>query len=586
MPKYLALEWDEHEMRLAIASGRGSMAVLERAFAVPLPAVAEGQSQPTATVAGALREAIAGESLRRVETLAVVGRPSIELKELSLPPAPDEDLPDMVRFQALRDFTQLSDDTPLDFIALPGEDQEHRSVLAAAISQELLGEIRSTCEQAGLELKHLVLRPCAAAALLKRHQAAAGQVRMFVDLLRDEVDLTVLDQDTPLLMRTTRLPGDASQPEFCRPVFLEIRRTIAAVQNKLHGRRVEKIWLCGDGPSQQTLAEMVKSELDLPTELFDPFTAFELSGALRQRLPEHHSRFAPLLGMLADAVAGDRHSIDFLQPRRRPAPKTRQRELAIGIACAAVLLLGFIGWTWWRMESLDGDIAQLQQRKASLDKKVKDNAKVEKEAAELNTWLANDIPWLDVIQRLSAEGPKGEDAMLTSLKAKREKGGGGTLTLDMLAAKQPPKVSDQVRKVYSDTQGAGYTNSDGKVKRYPYKLTTESRLDREALAAKSKAPTAKAGVKAGSTKTKDGRVRKEPSQPPGEEKTASQPVTSPASEVKGAETKADTTPSTSENASPTPAPAVTAPDASPPESTAIPAPASASPATATEKKEG
>jgi hypothetical protein len=53
---------------------------------------------------------------------------------------------------------------------------------------------------------------------------------------------------------------------------------------------------------------------------------------MRQRLPEHHSRFAPLLGMLADAVAGERHAIDFLQPRRRPAAKSHQRELAIGIA--------------------------------------------------------------------------------------------------------------------------------------------------------------------------------------------------------------------------------------------------------------
>ncbi|MEX2142842.1 MAG: hypothetical protein WD894_26535 [Pirellulales bacterium] len=584
MPKYLALEWDEHEMRLAIASGRGSTAVLEKAFAVPLPAVADGQTQPAATVAAALRQALAGESLRRVETLAVVGRPSIELKELSLPPAPDEDLPDMVRFQALRDFTQLSEDTPLDFIALPGEDQEHRSVLAAAISQELLGEIRSTCEQAGLELKHLVLRPCAAAALLKRHQAAAGQVRMFVDLLRDEVDLTVLDQDTPLLMRTTRLPGDASQPEFCRPVFLEIRRTIAAVQNKLHGRRVEKIWLCGDGPSQQTLSEMVKSELDLPTELFDPFTAFELSGTLRQRLPEHHSRFAPLLGMLADAVAGDRHSIDFLQPRRRPAPKTRQRELAIAIACAAVLLLGFIGWTWWRMELLDGDIAQRQQEKASLEKKVKDNAKVEKEAKELNTWLAKDIPWLDAIQRLSTEGPKGEDAMIVGLKAEAEKTGGGTLTLEVLAT-LPTKAPDQIRKVFPYTESAGYTKSDGKVKRYGYKQKIESRLNREMLAAKAKAPASKAGVKPGSTKTKDGKAVKEPSRPQQGEKAASQPVTSTAPEVKGAESKVDTTPSTSENA-PSPSPAGALPVASPPESKQTPAPASATPATVTEKKEG
>jgi hypothetical protein len=235
---------------------------------------------------------------------------------------------------------------------------------------------------------------------LKRHQPASDQVRMFVDLLGDEVDLTVLDQDTPLLMRTTRLPGDAAEPEYCRPVFLEIRRTIAAVQNKLHGRRVAKIWLCGDGPSQQSLAEMAKSELDLPTELFDPFTAFELSGELKQRLPDHHSRYAPLLGMLSDAVAGDRHAIDFLQPRRRPVPKTRQREMAIGIACAAVLLLGFLGWTWWRMDSMDRDIAQLQSRYGSLDKQIKKHKTVKSDAEELNKWLDRDINWLDELHRL------------------------------------------------------------------------------------------------------------------------------------------------------------------------------------------
>ena len=62
-----------------------------------------------------------------------------------MPPAPDEELPDMVRFQAMRDFTQLSDDTPLDFIPLRADGEEHRNVLAAAISNELLSEIRATC---------------------------------------------------------------------------------------------------------------------------------------------------------------------------------------------------------------------------------------------------------------------------------------------------------------------------------------------------------------------------------------------------------------------------------------------------------
>jgi Tfp pilus assembly PilM family ATPase len=491
MPKYLALEWDDHEIRLAIAHQRGSTAVLERAFAVPLP---PQQSQPhtPAILSDVLKNALSGESLRRLETLAVVGRTSIELKELSLPPAPDDDLPDMVRFQALRDFTQISDETPLDFVPLPGEDAEHRSVLAAAISQELLNEINATCEQAGLELKHVVLRPSAAAALLSQHQPAAGQVRIFVDLLGDEVDLTVLDQDTPLLMRTTRLPGDAAQTDYCRPVFLEIRRTIAAVQNKLHGRRVEQVWLCGDGPSQQMLADMVKNEIELPTELFDPFTAFAQTADMTAKLPEHRSRYAPLLGMLADAAAARRHAIDFLEPRRRPPPKSRKREMSLAVALAAVVVLGFIGWTWWRANSLDQDIAQLRSRRSSLDKQIKKNSQVMKEAEQLDKWLAGDIPWLDVLQRLSTQGPKGEDAMLTGLRAEVDaRGGGAKMTMDILAS-DSAKVQNQLRSVWAKTTRAGVEPSDGKIKRYPWQFKAEAKID-----APADEPATKPGVKPG-----------------------------------------------------------------------------------------
>jgi hypothetical protein len=302
-------------------------------------------------------------------------------------------------------------------------------------------------------------------------------------------------------MRTTRLPSDASGADFCRPVFLEIRRTIAAVQNKLHGRRVASVWFCGDGPSQQSLAEMAKAELDLPIELFDPFTAFELSGELQQRLPDYHSRFAPLLGMLADAVAGDRHAIDFLEPRRRPPPKSRQRELAIGIACAAVLLLGFLGWTWWRMQSLDSEIAHLQSRYASLDGEIKKNKSVKEEAADLNKWLDRNVNWLDELHRLSVKGPKGELAMLTGLRGDIDrKKGGGTLTLDVLAA-DAQKVQQQIRDVYANTSSPGYGESDGKIKRYGWKFQTESSLKSDGDEGKAKQAPPRAGVKPGPVKT-------------------------------------------------------------------------------------
>jgi Tfp pilus assembly PilM family ATPase len=581
MPKYLALEWDEHELRVATASQRGNTAVLERAFAVPL-AAAEDKPHDAAMVAGVLREALAGESVRKIETLAVVGRPSIELKELSLPPAPDDELPDLVRFQAMRDFTQLSDDTPLDFIPLRADGEEHRNVLAAAISNDLLSEIRATCTQAGLDLRHLVLRPVAAASLLRRHKPAVGQVRMFVDLLGEEVDLTVLDDDSPLLMRTTRLPGDAGQPEFCRPVFLEIRRTIASVQNKLHGRRVESIWLCGDGRSQQLLADMVRSELELPTELFDPFTAFEQSGALRGRLPEHHSRYAPLLGMLADAAAGDRHSIDFLEPRRRPQAQTRRREATIAAVCIAALALIFVGWTWWRLKSLDDEIAELGRRGSDLDKQLKQNVQVEKEAAELDKWLAGDVPWLDVLFRLSTNAPKAEEVMLTGLKADVEKGGGGKLTLDVLAA-DSSKVGTQFEKTYPNTT-RGTIDYDGKVSRYPWKFKSETKIDPKTIA-ELKAGVAmktaeKPGVKPPVTKPVD---EKRSDNKPAEPKVASpndgKAVAVPPSAAKGeGQPKAtDGAPAAAQ-----PAPAVE-PTASSPESKTVPSPAPSTPEKTAEK---
>jgi Tfp pilus assembly PilM family ATPase len=496
MPKYIALEWDEHEVRIATASEHGGSAVLERAFAVPLPAREEGKSHDAKTVSAAVRDALAGESLRKAETLAVVGRPSIELKELSLPPAPDDDLPDMVRFQAMRDFTQLSDEAPLDFIPLPIEGEEHRNVLAAAISTDLLREIQTTCTQAGLDLKRLVLRPCAAASLLCRHRPAPGQIRMFVDLLGNEVDLTVLDRDVPVLMRTTRLPGDASLPEFSRPVFLEIRRTIAAVQNKLHGRRVESIYLCGDNSSHQSLAELVRAELEVPIEHFDPFAKFELSADLGRRLPEHGSRYAPLLGMLADAAAGQRHAIDFLDPRRRPVPKTRRREAALIAACAGAAVLAFAGWTWFRLKGMDDEIAGLQERSRSLSASLKGLEKVQKDAAELDKWMVGDIPWLDVLHRVSTQAPKAEDAMLTNVTAITTKEG-GKLTLDG-RVKDRDKLEELHAKLRADVHvSPGAVNEDDKVKRYKWKFRSDILVDRQRIAQARAA--IKAAAKAGGT---------------------------------------------------------------------------------------
>ena len=373
MPNLIALEWDDAEARVAVADSRRGSVVLEQAFSVALPKdktspEASGAATGTISISGAhdlgaigrrIDDALTARGIRRVRTLVAVGRANIELKNLTLPPAPADELPELVRFQAEREFNTLTDEWPLDFLPIPGDEGETITVLAAAISPELVAEIQITCEGANLTPQRLILRPCAAASLLSRTKPGEEhKLRLLVDLLTEEADLTVLAGDSPVFMRTVRLPADATTDPL-RTLLPEIRRTIAAVHARLQGRQIEEIFICGEGQGQEAWAREIGRELNLPTEVFNPLSACTLGGELKSSMPDHPGRFAPLIGMLLDDAAGEANTIDFLNPRKKAEPKTRRRELTIAAAAAAVLLLAGAGWIGLQLHNLDSQIAEL-----------------------------------------------------------------------------------------------------------------------------------------------------------------------------------------------------------------------------------
>ena len=84
--------------------------LVEQAVAVDLSEPAEERLGPQ------LAAALADRGLKRSEVLLAIARGKAELRVLSLPQVPDEELPDLVRFQALRQFPSLGEDWPLDFL--------------------------------------------------------------------------------------------------------------------------------------------------------------------------------------------------------------------------------------------------------------------------------------------------------------------------------------------------------------------------------------------------------------------------------------------------------------------------------------
>lgn len=472
MALLLALEWDSNEARVAVGRTRGREVVIEDAFTVDLEPRDPGQTFHAPHVGARVAAELTARNIGRVETLVAVGRKEIELRLLSVPPAPAEELPDVVRFQAMRQFSSLGEDWPLDFIPLVTGDETPTSVLAATLSPEHVKQIRATCEVGQLSPRRMVLRPMAAASLLSHQLPDAQQrCRLMVDLLSDEADLTVLEGERVVFLRTCRLPHD-SEPNIQNNALIgEIRRTMVAAQNQLGGRRVEYVIVCGNPSDHTQLVDRLARDLALPVECFDPFAALALTDDLRRRLPDRHGRFAPLLGMLVDEAAGTRHAIDFLNPRKRPPPPDRRRQRAM-MAAAAALVVGAVGFYIWNsFASLDRQIAETTKQLGTTQKTLPQWQKKIKDAEEVEKFTHGDINWLDELHRLSDAKyfPSAEEAIITQLYAGSREPQGGTLGLEGLVT-EPGVINRMENSLRGNDNrhavaGTG-TTSDGRDKHY------------------------------------------------------------------------------------------------------------------------
>ncbi len=436
MPQLLALEWDGTEARLAVASSRGDQVLIEQAFSVELRSREPGGDKSEVDIGARLAAALGCAGLGRMDTLVAIGRTNIELRQLLLPPAPDDELPDLVRFQAMREFNEFDENWLLDFVPLGDLPDQPRTVLAAAIGPELVEQIQQTCQAAGLKPRRLVLRACAAASLLARSESSRhGELRLLIDLLSEEADLTVMSDGRVVFLRTTRVGGDPPQPQV---LIGEVRRTMAAVQNQLGGRKVDSIVLCGRGAQQTEMAERIEKDLAVPTEVFDPFQGLKLGGELRSAPPEHPGRFAPLIGLLLAELEHTGHAVDFLHPRRRQVEPPKWRRYVLPALAAAALLGIYLGIQHIQRGKLNQRIEDLEIQKKSWESTTERAVKIQKVVELIDKWAATDVCWLDVLAEGSRKFPPSEDAVLGHLTlGPGPNSQGGLMTLEGFAKSLP-----------------------------------------------------------------------------------------------------------------------------------------------------
>lgn len=386
---------------------------------------------------------IAREHLTKAETVVVLPRTQAEVRTFSVPRVPAEELPDIVRFQASREFTAYDPTAPLDFFVLPLDaataSGTPQTLLAATIRATVQTSLEQLCHDAQLKLVRIGLHPCDLVTLWNTTHGAASAATLLVEFDGNEIAQTYVVNGHPISMRSHRLSAAAlsttaasegesdatANTAWNTELAGEIKRTVVSVQNELR-TAIDRIVLIGE--KSEAAAASLTPLLPWPT------TSFRLEGTV----PSLHdgqawpaSASAMIGGTLA-AMETATPLIDFLHPKRPPAPASKRHVITFGVAAMLAVLIGLLVLGFVRKTSLETRKTQLNNQIAAINRSKPERTKQQQQLAVLDAWLANDIAWFDEIDWLSRHLPDAAAIVLSSMTMRSVKGV-ATMTIPAMA---------------------------------------------------------------------------------------------------------------------------------------------------------
>ena len=167
-------------------------------------------------------------------------------------------------------------------------------------------------------------------------------------------------------------------------------------QLKLSGLKIDRVALCGGGAALSGLPAWLRSAMNVPVELFDPFRVVDttaLDPETADLLEEYKLEAVVALGLATMASDPEAFSVEIL-----PGSLRKRREFWGGTAflvASAILALLFLGWRTWTLSSqlgeVEGKVSRLSRdlKKAKkVDKDtlalIEENRRLEAEAFELH----------------------------------------------------------------------------------------------------------------------------------------------------------------------------------------------------------
>lgn len=403
MSQQQIIEWSIDGIRLLVAdsSGRVTRAALWNSFQ-------HHDTDITAEELGEeLRKWLDQQGVATGPATLVLPREMVVIRQLQLPQAPPEEIPDLVKFQSAAKSSVPVDDLALDYLPVPSSgDVPGLSVLTASIDRKRLRRIIQSLHFAGFEITRVTATSVSIAPFAKTYGGATlgvSEPEIIVFQRGSLIEMSIFDRGSLLFAHTLVLP----EGESSKALESGLTRSIVALKQSQPGVDFSRCYLCGTRSDNSVQKLLEKRFGDGLVEVAFPAALAAGSDV---------AGFECLIGAVLSDANANLH-LDFLHPRKRIEKPDRTKWYWIGgsVAAALIMMVGY-GLFVSKKSGLDASIASLNESIAETDKKLKEGEPQADAFSKIQSWSQGQTNPIEVWNYLRNHMPGTDRLYLSELR--------------------------------------------------------------------------------------------------------------------------------------------------------------------------
>jgi len=293
------------------------------------PVTIEQGQDAAAAISKTIYQAFSESGILETEVYTVISGSMVQVRRLTLPPMPEGELRDAVKWEAHNFATFPVENALIDYNIIEKGPQGSQKIdlLVAAIEAATFKKHLSAISSAGLRCAGITIAPFALGQLLRRVPSLSqDELVAIVDFAAEEVSINLFKNYVPQFTRQVKI-GESLEREilssftYYREQFLE--------------EKVGRLYLSGESSQLEEIKASLSASLGITIEILDPLKNINIDPKVD---PTKLQEMSPRL-TLAIGLAENKARQMNLLGKKEKAPRTNLEKIlkSISIPNAAVI---------------------------------------------------------------------------------------------------------------------------------------------------------------------------------------------------------------------------------------------------------